>query len=188
MFFSANSWPTPLPISSLVTYPPPFTLFTTMTTWIYLHNKIKLTFLSAFLYCVFLPLSSNLCTSKKVIYFVVCSSWEVVVLYRAETLSLGKRLWILFLSFSICMILCVLLGLCELLLPLFFFFGPLCRDPLVLQPGVKPVPLVLDAQSLNHWTAREVQLPHLKLRIIASTLQTCCEDYMRSWCKILRTQ
>ena len=28
---------------------------------------------------------------------------------------------------------------------------------LVPQPGIEPVPAVLVAQSLNHWTAREVQ-------------------------------
>ena len=44
---------------------------------------------------------------------------------------------------------------------------------LVSQPGIKPMPSVLEAQSLNHWTAREVPIiydcyPHLlmtKLRL-----------------------
>ena len=30
---------------------------------------------------------------------------------------------------------------------------------LVLQPGIRPVPLAMEAWSFNHWTAREV--PHL---------------------------
>jgi len=33
-----------------------------------------------------------------------------------------------------------------------------CRI-LVLQPGFKPVPTTLEAQSFNHWTAREVPWP-----------------------------
>ena len=40
----------------------------------------------------------------------------------------------------------------------FFFFWPrhaACRI-LVPQPGIEPVPTALGAQSLNHWTAREV--------------------------------
>ena len=44
---------------------------------------------------------------------------------------------------------------------------------LVSQPGIKLMPSVLEAQSLNHWTAREVPIiydcyPHLlmtKLRL-----------------------
>ena len=40
----------------------------------------------------------------------------------------------------------------------FFFFlpSPVARGILVPQPGIKPVPPALEAQSLNHWTAREV--------------------------------
>ena len=40
----------------------------------------------------------------------------------------------------------------------FFFFWPrhTARGILVPQPGIEPVPPELGAQSLNHWTAREV--------------------------------
>ena len=46
----------------------------------------------------------------------------------------------------------------------FFFFGllvwPHCAacGILVPQPGIEPVPPAVEAQSLNHWTAREVQV------------------------------
>ena len=41
---------------------------------------------------------------------------------------------------------------------LFFFSLPCCMayGILVPQSGIKPVPPALEAQSLNHWTAREV--------------------------------
>ena len=38
---------------------------------------------------------------------------------------------------------------------LFFFLGAACRI-LVPWPGIKPVPPAMEAQSLNHWTTREV--------------------------------
>ena len=43
----------------------------------------------------------------------------------------------------------------------FFFFFWSCREAceiLVLRPGIEPVPLAVEAQSPNHWTARE--FPH----------------------------
>ena len=41
---------------------------------------------------------------------------------------------------------------------LLFFFCPCCAACGILfpRPGIKPVPPELEAQSLNHWTAREV--------------------------------
>ena len=47
----------------------------------------------------------------------------------------------------------------------FFFFCPLgsafgILDP---QPGIKPVAPAVEAQSLNHWTAREVPAKGLEL-------------------------
>ena len=41
----------------------------------------------------------------------------------------------------------------------FFFFGQEARSILVSRQGIKPVPPAVEAQSFNHWTAREV--PHL---------------------------
>ena len=40
----------------------------------------------------------------------------------------------------------------------FFFFWPLCEacGILVPQPGIEPAPPAVAAQSLNHWSAREV--------------------------------
>ena len=47
---------------------------------------------------------------------------------------------------------------------------------LVPQPGIEPMPLALGAQSLNHWTAREVpiiggQFEETKLLVI---FEVCC--------------
>ena len=39
---------------------------------------------------------------------------------------------------------------------LFFWLHSVACGILVPQPGIKPVPSALGAQSLNHWTAREV--------------------------------
>ena len=46
---------------------------------------------------------------------------------------------------------------------LFFFFLPCCAACKILVPwsGIKPVPPAVEAQSLNHRTAREVPVPHL---------------------------
>ena len=33
---------------------------------------------------------------------------------------------------------------------------------LVPQPGIEPAPPAVEAQSPNHWTAREVPISHLK--------------------------
>ena len=49
----------------------------------------------------------------------------------------------------------------ESWISLFFFFGcPACKI-LVSWPGIKPVPLAVEVQSLNHWTTREVPLHHI---------------------------
>ena len=49
---------------------------------------------------------------------------------------------------------------------LFFFLrgpNPTACGILVPQPGIRPVPSALEAQSLNHWTVRKVpHLHHLK--------------------------
>ena len=38
-----------------------------------------------------------------------------------------------------------------------FFLATLCgREILVLPPGIEPVPPAVEAQSLNHWTSKEV--------------------------------
>ena len=42
-----------------------------------------------------------------------------------------------------------------------FSFGSMACGILVPQPGIKPVPLAMEAQSLNHWTTREV--PEIKI-------------------------
>ena len=46
------------------------------------------------------------------------------------------------------------------LLLFYFIFGHAECGILVSQPGIEPLPLVVKAQSLNHWTTREV--PKLK--------------------------
>ena len=54
----------------------------------------------------------------------------------------------------------------------FFFFGswgiyinintePCSIQNLHSEPGIKPAPLAVEAQSPNHWTTREVQKDHL---------------------------
>ena len=39
-----------------------------------------------------------------------------------------------------------------------FFFGSTACGILVPQPGIKAMPLAVEARSPNHWTAREVPL------------------------------
>ena len=54
-----------------------------------------------------------------------------------------------------------------------FWFWPHCMacGILVPWPGIKPAPLALEAQSLNHWTTREVPLlKALLLYVPASTV------------------
>ena len=48
----------------------------------------------------------------------------------------------------------------------FGFFGPRCTacGILVPRPGIEPKPPALAAQSLNHWTAREVLIGFLRAR------------------------
>ena len=52
---------------------------------------------------------------------------------------------------------CVCLSVC-LSGKYFFFFGPSCATCgiLVPRPGMEPLPPALGAQSLKHWTAREI--------------------------------
>ena len=46
--------------------------------------------------------------------------------------------------------------------PFFFFFFPGCAcEILVPQPSIEPTAPALEAQSLSHWTAREVPEPGL---------------------------
>ena len=50
---------------------------------------------------------------------------------------------------------------------LLFFFFLLCHRAcriLVPQPGIKPMPSAVEAQSLNHWTIREVPIVSLLVR------------------------
>ena len=42
----------------------------------------------------------------------------------------------------------------------FFWLHCVACEVLVPRPGIKPAPPALEAQSLNHWTAREVQPCH----------------------------
>ena len=39
-----------------------------------------------------------------------------------------------------------------------FYFGHALQHAELPRPGMEPVPLALGAQSLNHWTTREVPL------------------------------
>ena len=69
--------------------------------------------------------------------------------------------------------------------PAFFFFLPLCVacGILVPWPGIEPVPPVTEAQSLNHWSTREVPPfswlyneesgAHLTPEVIASNCRWC---------------
>ena len=51
----------------------------------------------------------------------------------------------------------LLLFLCHPQLLIYFFWPHLIVcDNLAPQPGIKPTPPALEAQSLNHWTTREV--------------------------------
>ena len=47
----------------------------------------------------------------------------------------------------------------------FFFFGHMACRILVPRPGIKPLPPALEAQSLNHWTAREVPYTFLRFSL-----------------------
>ena len=46
----------------------------------------------------------------------------------------------------------------EIMMMMIIFFGYKARHAgvLVPQPGIEPVSLALEAQSLSHWTTREV--------------------------------
>ena len=44
----------------------------------------------------------------------------------------------------------------DFLMQLIIFFGCTAYGILVPHPGVEPISPVLEAQSLNHWTSREV--------------------------------
>ena len=44
---------------------------------------------------------------------------------------------------------------------------------LVLQPEIEPVPPAVEAQSLNHWTAREVPLGNFEDTVINTDCETC---------------
>ena len=47
-----------------------------------------------------------------------------------------------------------------------------CRI-LVPWPGIEPVPPAVEAQSLNHWTAREVPLGNFEDTVINTDCETC---------------
>ena len=61
---------------------------------------------------------------------------------------------------------------------LFFFFWPrhAACGILASRPGIKPVPPALEAWSLNHWTAREVQ------EILLFIVHTFLFDYVYVCC------
>ena len=46
----------------------------------------------------------------------------------------------------------------SLIKKFFLFFGHTTCGILVPRPGIKPLPLALEGQSLDHWTSREVPL------------------------------
>ena len=52
-------------------------------------------------------------------------------------------------------------------LSLILFFGSTARGILVPQPGIKPVQPALEAQSVNHWTARKAPRLNLKPALIS---------------------
>ena len=53
----------------------------------------------------------------------------------------------------------------------FYFFGPHSKASGILtpQPEIEPAPPAVEAQSLNHWTTRDVP-PQLALRACVSLL------------------
>ena len=63
----------------------------------------------------------------------------------------------------------------------FFFFGHTTQQAgiLVPQPGIEPTPPAVEAQSLNHWTTREVPVIQLlkihdpRASLVAQWLRTC---------------
>ena len=64
---------------------------------------------------------------------------------------------------------------CPQCIFLFFFFLPhpvVCRI-LVPQPGIKPMPPAMRAQSLNHWTTREVPSVYFEMisLLLSQTVQ-----------------
>ena len=54
----------------------------------------------------------------------------------------------------------------------FFFLACTCRV-LVSQPGIKSVPTVVEAQSLNHWTSREAPCRSGLLEVLILPFQKC---------------
>ena len=61
---------------------------------------------------------------------------------------------------------------------IFFFF---CYRVLVSQPGIQPVPPVVGAQSLNHWTAREVPTNMMEGRTALCQVLVCITEDVRPW-------
>ena len=53
------------------------------------------------------------------------------------------------------MCVCVYVSVC-IYIYIFFFFGRAAYGILIPRPGMEPVPPAIEAQSLNHWTTREV--------------------------------
>ena len=50
---------------------------------------------------------------------------------------------------------------------------PVACGSLVPQPGIKPVPSAMEAQSLNLWTPREIPLLAFWLPVLGSTRAAC---------------
>ena len=60
----------------------------------------------------------------------------------------------------------------------FFFFGHTVCGILVLQPRIRPSPPTMEAWSLNHWTAREVQANTSILAHSRFAVNACWVEYI----------
>ena len=53
---------------------------------------------------------------------------------------------------------------------------------LVLQPGIEPKPLAVEAQSLNHWTSKDFPRSYFLLVVLLVLLfKSCCSWYLLSF-------
>ena len=62
-------------------------------------------------------------------------------------------------------------GLLYSLFKKFLFFGCVACGILFPRPGMEPTPLAMEAQSFNHWTAREVPLQPFKTNVVIIELR-----------------
>ena len=63
----------------------------------------------------------------------------------------------------------------------FFFFGHVACGVLVSLPGIEPIPPSLEAQSLNHWTARKSPLLQLKKKKIVWGIGDIFREIVSLW-------